>query len=113
MIGAIVVSGLFLGTANATLSTLLMRVSVAGPSISASATNFVRFVGGGIAPFLAGKLSTGVSTGAPLFVASGAVATGAALLFGYRALLDGAGAEVAAARDAEHAEEFERELAVG
>jgi ACDE family multidrug resistance protein len=112
MICAIVVSGLFLGTANATLSTLLMRVSVAGPSISASATNFVRFVGGGIAPFLAGKLSTGVSIGAPLFVASGAVALGAALLFGYRALLDGAGAEVAAARDAERVEEFERELAV-
>jgi MFS family permease len=113
MIAAIVVSGLFLGTANATLSTLLMRVSVAGPSISASATNFVRFVGGGIAPYLAGKLSTGVSTGAPLFVASGAVAIGALMLLGFRTLLDDAGAEVAAARDAEHIEEFERELVAG
>ena len=112
MIAAIVVSGLFLGTANATLSTLLMRVSVAGPSISASATNFVRFVGGGIAPYLAGKLSTGVSIGAPLFVASGAVAIGALMLFGFRVLLDGAGAEVAAARDAEHVDERERELAL-
>jgi MFS family permease len=113
MIAAIVVSGLFLGTANATLSTLLMRVSVAGPSISASATNFVRFVGGGIAPYLAGKLSTGVSTGAPLFVASGAVAIGALMLLGFRTPLDDAGAEVAAARDAEHIEEFERELVAG
>jgi ACDE family multidrug resistance protein len=113
MIAAIVVSGLFLGTANATLSTLLMRVSVAGPSISASATNFVRFVGGGIAPYLAGKLSTGVSTGAPLFVASAAVAIGALMLLGFRVLLDDAGAEVAAARDAEHIEEFERELVAG
>jgi ACDE family multidrug resistance protein len=91
---------------------LLMRVSVAGPSISASATNFVRFVGGGIAPYLAGKLSTGVSIGAPLFVASGAVAVGAAMLFGFRALLDDAGVEVAAVRDAEHVEERERELAL-
>lgn len=67
---AIILSGLFLGAANATLSTLLMRVSVAGPSISASATNFVRFVGGGIAPYLAGKLSIGVSIGAPLYIAA-------------------------------------------
>ena len=113
MISAIVVSGLFLGTANATLSTLLMRVSVAGPSISASATNFVRFVGGGIAPFLAGRLSTGVSTGAPLYVAAAAVALGVALLLGCRGLLDGAGAEVAATMNEERAEDFERELVPG
>jgi hypothetical protein len=35
-----------------------------------------------------------------------------ALLFAYRTLLDGAGAEVATTRDAECVEEFERELAV-
>jgi ACDE family multidrug resistance protein len=110
MIPAIVLSGLFLGAANATLSNLLMRVSVAGPSISASATNFVRFVGGGIAPYLAGKLSTAVSIGAPLFVAASAVAVGVALLLACRTLLDGAGAELAVAIDPAHAEEYEREL---
>jgi len=110
MIPAIIVSGLFLGVANATLSTLLMRVSVAGPSISASATNFVRFVGGGIAPYLAGKLSTEVSIGAPLYVAAGAVGAGVALLLSSRGLLDGAGAEIVEVLDAEHAEEYEREL---
>jgi MFS family permease len=110
MIPAIILSGLFLGVANATLSTLLMRVSVAGPSISASATNFVRFVGGGIAPYLAGKLSTGVSIGAPLYVAAGAVGIGVALLLACRELLDEAGSELAVTFDAEHAEEYEREL---
>jgi MFS transporter, ACDE family, multidrug resistance protein len=88
----------------------LMRVSVAGPSISASATNFVRFVGGGIAPYLAGKLSTAVSIGAPLFVAASAVAFGVVLLLACRPLLDGAGAELAVTIDPAHAEEYEREL---
>ena len=110
MIPAIIVSGLFLGVANATLSTLLMRVSVAGPSISASATNFVRFVGGGIAPFLAGKLSTGVSIGSPLFVAASAVGIGVAMLFGCRALLERASMELTSPLDADSVEEYEREL---
>jgi ACDE family multidrug resistance protein len=88
MIAAIVISGVFLGVANASLSTLLMRVSVAGPSISASATNFVRFVGGAIAPYLAGKLSTSVSVGTPLFVAAVAVAVAIALLALARSALE-------------------------
>jgi ACDE family multidrug resistance protein len=112
MIPAVVVSGLLLGVSNATLSTLLMRVSVAGPSISASATNFVRFVGGGIAPYLAGKLSTQVSIGAPLYMAAIAVAVGVALLVGYRRLLGIDHAGPAPLADPELAVEFERELSV-
>jgi MFS transporter, ACDE family, multidrug resistance protein len=110
LIPAIIVSGAFLGVANASLSTLLMRVSVAGPSISASATNFVRFVGGGIAPYLAGKLSTSISVGAPLFVSAGVVAIGVALLLGCRRLLEiDVHSETADA--GELAVEYERELA--
>ncbi len=110
MIPAIIVSGAFLGVANASLSTLLMRVSVAGPSVSASATNFVRFVGGAIGPYLAGKLSTSVSAGAPLFVAAVAVLVGVALLLARRRALE---IDVLSEPplDAEHAVEYERELA--
>jgi len=110
MIPAIIVSGLFLGVANATLSTLLMRVSVAGPSISASGTNFVRFVGGAIGPYLAGKLSTSISIGAPLYVAAGAVAIGTLLLLSFRALLSIDHTQPGP-RSAEIAVEYERELA--
>jgi hypothetical protein len=38
-----------------------------------------------------------ITTGAPLFVASGAVAIGVLMLLGFRVLLDGAGAAAAAA----------------
>jgi MFS transporter, ACDE family, multidrug resistance protein len=112
MIPAIVLSGLLLGISNATLSTLLMRVSVAGPSISASATNFVRFVGGAIAPYLAGKLSTAVSLGAPLYVAAVAVAAGVGLLVGYRATLSIDHAGASQPQDPEPLIEYERELAM-
>jgi len=110
MIPAIVISGLFLGTGNALISTLLMRVSVVDASISASATNFVRFLGGALAPFLAGKLSTGVSAGAPLYLAAAAVAAGMALIFLARRVLDRPGAEVLSELDASHAVAVEAEL---
>jgi MFS transporter, ACDE family, multidrug resistance protein len=110
MIPAIVVSGIFLGVANASLSTLLMRVSIAGPSISASATNFVRFVGGAVAPYLAGKLSTSLSVGAPLFVAAIAVTVGIVLLLACRTALE-IDVHAQPPLDAEHAIEYERELA--
>jgi MFS transporter, ACDE family, multidrug resistance protein len=112
MIPAIIICGLFLGVANATLSTLLMRVSVAGPSISASATNFVRFVGGAIAPYLAGKLSTAVSIGAPLYVAAVAVAVGVVLLLACRRMLGIDHAALPTALNPEAAVGYERELAV-
>jgi ACDE family multidrug resistance protein len=112
MIPAIVLSGLLLGISNAALSTLLMRVSVAGPSISASATNFVRFVGGAIAPYLAGKLSTAVSIGAPLYVAAIAVAGAVGLLIGRRATLGIDHAGASQPLDPELVVEYERELAV-
>lgn len=108
MIPAIIVSGAFLGVGNATLSTLLMRVSTAGPSVSASGTNFVRFVGGAIGPYLAGKLSTAVSAAAPLYVAAVAVYVAVILLLVWRRSLsiDRSAAAAPAARAAEH----EREL---
>jgi ACDE family multidrug resistance protein len=109
MIPAIILSGLFLGVANATLSTLLMRVSVAGPSVSASGTNFVRFVGGAIAPFLAGKLSTSISIGAPLYIAAGAIALGMLMLLGFRTLL-GTDHTKAGPSEEELVVEYEREL---
>jgi predicted MFS family arabinose efflux permease len=88
MIVAIILSGMVLGVGNALMSTMLMAVSHAQPAIGASATNFVRFVGGAIAPFLAGKLSEHVSIGAPLFMGAAAVVVGVAILAVSRRKLD-------------------------
>jgi MFS transporter, ACDE family, multidrug resistance protein len=87
MIVAIIASGLVLGIANAVLSNLLLGLSTADTSIAASGTNFVRFAGGAIAPFLAGKLSEHVNAEAPLYVGAGAVALGAVLIAVFAPLL--------------------------
>jgi ACDE family multidrug resistance protein len=87
MIVAIIASGLVLGIANAVLSNLLLGLSTADTSIAASGTNFVRFAGGAIAPFLAGKLSEHVNSAAPLYVGSAAVAVGVVLLWACCSLL--------------------------
>jgi ACDE family multidrug resistance protein len=87
MIVAIIASGVVLGVANAMLSNLLLGLSTADTSIAASGTNFVRFAGGAIAPFLAGKLSEHVSAAAPLYVGAAAVAVGLGVIVAGRSLL--------------------------
>jgi MFS family permease len=87
MIVAIIASGVVLGVANAMLSNLLLGLSTADTSIAASGTNFVRFAGGAIAPFLAGKLSERVSQAAPLYVGAAAVAVGLGVIVAARSLL--------------------------
>jgi ACDE family multidrug resistance protein len=86
MIVAIIASGAFLGVGNATLSNLLLGVAVTDTAVASSATNFVRFVGGAIAPFLAGKLSKH-GIGLPLYVAAGAMAVGLVMLIVSRSSL--------------------------
>ncbi|WP_051222771.1 MFS transporter [Conexibacter woesei] len=88
MVVAIIASGLVLGVANATLSNMLLGLSTTDTSIAASGTNFVRFAGGAIAPFLAGKLSEHVNAASPLYVGSAAVAVGFVVMLFGRGLLE-------------------------
>jgi MFS transporter, ACDE family, multidrug resistance protein len=107
MIVAIIASGLVLGIANAVLSNLLLGLSSADTSIAASGTNFVRFAGGAIAPFLAGKLSEHVNAEAPLYVGAAAVALGVVLIGVFASVLSPA----RAVDPTEDAEAWELELA--
>ena len=91
IVPAIIVSGLPLGIGNSLLSNLLFGVSHTDPADASAATNFIRFTGGAIAPFLAGKLSEDVSAAAPLFVAAAVLAVGLAVLLAGRGLLAPAG----------------------
>ena len=88
MIVAIIASGLVLGVANATLSNMLLGLSTTDTSIAASGTNFVRFAGGAIAPFLAGKLAEHVNAASPLYVGAAAVAVGFVVMMLGRGLLE-------------------------
>ena len=61
LIAVIVVSGALLGIVNTVLTEAVMAAAVVERPIASSAYSFVRFTGGAIAPYLAGKLAEHVS----------------------------------------------------
>ncbi len=70
LIVAVIVGGAFLGTNNTLITTSVMQAS---PVERPVAYSFVRFVGGAIAPFLAGKLAEWFVPSIPFYVGAAAV----------------------------------------
>jgi ACDE family multidrug resistance protein len=77
---AVIVAGAFLGVINTVLTEAVMKVSPVERPVASSAYSFMRFAGGAIAPYLAGKLAEGVSLEAPFLVGAGAVLVALAIL---------------------------------
>jgi len=77
---SVIVAGAFLGIINTVLTEAVMKVSPVERPVASSAYSFLRFAGGAIAPFLAGKLAEGVSLQAPFLVGAGAVLIALAIL---------------------------------
>jgi len=69
----VIVAGAFLGIINTVLTEAVMKVSPVERPVASSAYSFLRFAGGAIAPYLAGKLAEGVSLQAPFLVGAMAV----------------------------------------
>ena len=68
------VSGALLGIVNTVLTEAVMAAAVVERPVASSAYSFVRFTGGAIAPFVAGKLGEHVSAPAPMYLGAGMVA---------------------------------------
>ncbi|GGE39522.1 multidrug efflux protein YfmO [Pullulanibacillus camelliae] len=64
----IIIAGAFLGVNNTLITTAVMEVSPVERGVASSAYSFVRFVGGAIAPWLAGKLSEVFNLHVPFYV---------------------------------------------
>jgi MFS family permease len=73
LIAVVVVSGALLGIVNTVLTQAVMAAAVVERAIASSAYSFVRFTGGAIAPYAAGKLGEHVSPGAPMYLGAGMV----------------------------------------
>jgi len=87
VIVAVIVSGAFIGINNTLTTQAVMLVSPVERPIASSAYGFVRFIGGGLAPFVAGKLADATSLSVPFYLggvtfvlAIGVLATGHKLL---------------------------------
>jgi ACDE family multidrug resistance protein len=74
LIVVVVVSGGLLGIVNTVLTEAVMAAAVVERPVASAAYSFVRFTGGAIAPWIAGKLGEHVSAGAPMYLGAGMVA---------------------------------------
>ena len=81
----VIVAGAVLGVVNTVLTEAVMRIAPVERPIASSAYSFVRFAGGAVAPWLAGKLAEWVAPDAPFFVGAAAVAVALAVLIAGRA----------------------------
>src|SRR3954449_4244889 len=68
VIVAVIVSGAFIGINNTLTTQAVMLVSPVERPVASSAYGFVRFIGGGLAPFAAGKLADATDLSVPFYL---------------------------------------------
>jgi MFS family permease len=87
LIVCVIAAGAFLGVNNTLVTTAVMEVSPVERPIASAAYSFVRFVGGAIAPWLAGKLAERYTPHIPFYVGATAVCVSILVLFSGRHFL--------------------------
>ena len=89
LIPAVIVSGVFIGINNTVTTQAVMTVSPVERPVASAAYSFVRFIGGGLAPYVAGRLVIALNIHVPFYIASGAILLGIVILStGHRLLGD-------------------------
>jgi MFS transporter, ACDE family, multidrug resistance protein len=87
LIPAVIISGIFIGVNNTITTQAVMTVSPVEKPVASAAYSFVRFIGGGLAPYAAGRLVLAVNIHFPFYIAAGAILLGIAILTTARSLL--------------------------
>jgi predicted MFS family arabinose efflux permease len=80
LIPAVIASGIFIGVNNTVTTQAVMTVSPVDRPVASAAYSFVRFIGGGLAPYAAGRLVIAAGIHVPFFIAAGAIAGGIVVL---------------------------------
>lgn len=80
LIAAVVIAGIFIGTNNTLTTQAVMIVSPVERSVASAAYGFVRFIGGGLAPYAAGKLVEALNLHVPFAIAAGTALLAALVL---------------------------------
>jgi len=89
----VIVAGLFLGINNTLVTETVMKAAPVERGVASAAYSFVRFGGGAVAPWLAGKLGEEINVHVPFWVGAGAVLLGVGVLALTRPYLRGIDAE--------------------
>jgi predicted MFS family arabinose efflux permease len=87
LVVAVILGGGFLGVNNTLITTAVMQASPVDRPVASAAYSFVRFGGGAVAPFLAGKLAEWFVPSVPFYVGATAVAMSVLVLLSGRAYL--------------------------
>jgi MFS transporter, ACDE family, multidrug resistance protein len=111
LIVCVIASGMFFGVTNTLMTQVVMESAPVARPIASSAYSFVRFCGGAIAPFIAGKLGEHVSVQAPFYLGAGMTAIAIGLLWLYRTSLVPVPESVSAAVPIEEEEDEPRRTA--
>ena len=80
LIPAVIISGIFIGVNNTVTTQAVMTVSPVEKPVASAAYSFVRFIGGGLAPYAAGRMVLAVNIHFPFYIAVGAILLGIAIL---------------------------------
>jgi predicted MFS family arabinose efflux permease len=80
VIVAVIIAGAFIGINNTLVTTAVMSIAPVERPVASATYGFVRFIGGGLAPFVAGKLAESFGATVPFIVGAVAVAAAALVL---------------------------------
>jgi MFS transporter, ACDE family, multidrug resistance protein len=80
LIVAVILSGVFIGVNNTVTTQAVMTVSPVERPVASAAYSFVRFIGGGLAPYAAGRLVITFNIHVPFYIATGVVLLGIVIL---------------------------------
>ncbi|MEU9790289.1 MFS transporter [Streptomyces sparsogenes] len=98
LIAAVILAGAFIGVNNTITTQAVMTVAPVERSVASAAYGFVRFIGGGLAPYAAGRLAEHYDVHVPFYVGAAAVLVGLAVLStGHSLLADAERAQAAEA----------------
>ena len=93
VIVAVIVSGVFVGVNNTLVTTAVMSIAPVPRPVASATYGFVRFIGGGLAPYVAGRLAAAYNPHLPYVVAAVVVLAGAFVLSTVHGALDAADRE--------------------
>jgi MFS family permease len=80
LIPAVIISGIFIGVNNTITTQAVMTVSPVEKPVASAAYSFVRFIGGGLAPYAAGRMVLAAGIHFPFYIAVGALLIGIGIL---------------------------------
>ena len=93
VIGATIASGIVVGLNNTLVTTAVMSIAPVERSVASATYGFVRFIGGGLAPFAAGKLVEHYNAHVPFVLGAVTALLAAVVLFTVRRDIDAADVE--------------------